>query len=154
VLFKNQDDHKNGFLLSDPTYEMYESILKKSPYCYVDEIDNNITGFLFAYPGDLIEPKDEIHSYLLKKFPKENFVYIFQVAVDPKYQREGIGKKLYGQLFNDTKMIKKVVITSKNPYNIASEKFQLKLGFKKIDVLEYKNGESSFVYTYTENSDS
>lgn len=130
---------------------MYESILKKSPYCYVDEIENSIAGFLLAYPNDLIEPKDEIHSYLIKKYPEEDFVYIFQVAIDPKYQRKGVGEKLYKQLFDDTKMIKKVVVTSKNPYNVASEKFHLKLGFKKIDVLKCKNDESSFVYSYMKN---
>jgi predicted GNAT superfamily acetyltransferase len=56
---------------------------------------------------------------------------------------------LYKKLFEDTKNIKKITITSAIPYNKASEQFHTKLGFQKIGKIIRDDGGSNFIYENT-----
>jgi len=146
VSINNVSDKERGFLLSKMPFEFYEKTLNSSDYCYVCEIDKEVVGFLIAYPNKTMERRDELHSYLLDSYSEEDFVYIFQIAVDPKHQREKIGVKLYEQLFKDSKIRSFKVITSKEPFNKASRIFHQKLGFEELAVFKWDNGAESYIY--------
>jgi predicted GNAT superfamily acetyltransferase len=141
---KNKD---NGFLASEDLSEKtYNNMIESYDYCYVCESNNKIIGFLIASSFDLIDKQDELFSFLEKKNIFKNFIYIFQIGVDVENQRKGIGKLLYNQLFKNAKMSDFMVITSKEPLNLASRKLHLKLGFKDEDIFTWSDGVESYVY--------
>ena len=139
-------DPEKGFLAYNKGEEGYSELIKKSEYCYVAVKEDKVVAFLVAYPNDMIIPDSSINKYFYN-FSDENFVYIFQIAVLPEFQGMKIGECLYERLFEDTKGIKKMVISSAEPYNKNSEQFHLRMGFKKIDKIrrDEDNG-LSFVY--------
>jgi ribosomal protein S18 acetylase RimI-like enzyme len=139
-------DGKNGFLMSNSEREAYEDWIRKSPYCYVAVEGASVVGFVIAYKSKFLDTSEDIHRFLLEKFKGQEFIYIFQIAIKPRFQRSGVGRRLYEKLFSETKGEKIAVVTSAKPYNRASEAFQLKLGFKKIDRFAREDGGESFVY--------
>ncbi len=144
VLLHKLDNESSGFLMVNSGKEKYDALVRESSYCYAAVDNGAVVGFLLAYPKALMKPDNEIHEYFLQKY-SDNFIYIFQVAVDPDYHRKGIGKDLYNAFFDDAKGIMKCVISSAEPYNKASEKMHLSLGFKKVDKIKTKKG-FSFIY--------
>jgi len=149
VNINNIPDKGNGFLLSKMPFEFYERLFTISDYCYVCEIDKKVVGFLLAYLNNIMERKDELESYFWDNHSKEKFVYIFQVAVAPDYQRKNVGYELYEKLFNNSQVKNFKVITSKEPFNKASRIFHQKLGFKESAVFKWDNGKESYVYEKT-----
>ena len=141
----NLDNLDNGFLLSNQGEKRYAEIIEKTNYCYIAEIDKSSVGFLLAYFIPDIGYLDYLHEYLTDKFSDEKFLYIYQVAILPAFQKRGIGQQLYNRFHNDTKNIKIRVSTSAIPYNKASEMFHLKLGYKKFDKVE-RNNRAGFLY--------
>ncbi|MFA6547510.1 MAG: GNAT family N-acetyltransferase [Candidatus Magasanikbacteria bacterium] len=151
VLLQNLPSKNNGFLTYNPGKRFYKKLIEIADFVYVVCYKKDIIGFLVAYPSSMLNPKDEIQKFLINHYKKEEFIYIFQLAVTPKYHRNGIGKKLYKQLFMDAKKIKKIVVTSAVPYNRASEKFNLILGFTKKGKILRSDGGSNFVYENIKN---
>jgi ribosomal protein S18 acetylase RimI-like enzyme len=149
VNINNISDKDNGFLLSKMPFEFYKRLFVNSDYCYVCEIDKRVVGFLLAYLNKTMERRDELESYLLDNYPEDNFIYIFQVAVSPDYQRRNVGHELYEKLFEDAKIKSFKVITSKEPFNKASRMFHQKLGFKELVVFKWNNGNESYIYEKT-----
>ncbi|MDD4662076.1 MAG: GNAT family N-acetyltransferase [Candidatus Pacebacteria bacterium] len=146
VHIKNVKNRDNGFLSSkNISKRLYEKKVNQFDYCYVYELENKIVGFLLATSFDLIKENNGIYPFLLSK-NKENFIYIFQVGVNPTYQKKGIATLLYERLFKDAKINNFSVISSKDPFNKASREFHLKLGFKDVDVFKWTDGTESFVY--------
>ncbi|MFZ3054479.1 MAG: GNAT family N-acetyltransferase [Minisyncoccales bacterium] len=139
-------DKEGGFLMSKMPFEFYEKIFVDSDYCYVCEIDGRVVGFLIAYLNKEMKGKDELESYLLNNYSEEVFVYIFQSAVDPEYQRKNVGSDLYNKLFEDSKVKNFKVITAKEPFNKASRIFHQKLGFKELAIFRWDNGIKSYLY--------
>lgn len=152
VLLDNLVSKNNGFLTSNRGKKFYKKLIEKTNFFYIVREKNSIIGFLIAYPNTVLDSDDDIQRYFINNYQKENFIYIFQVAVSPKYQSKGIGKQLYKRLFKDTDRIKKIVVTSSAPYNQSSEKFHLKLGFKKIGKIIRDDGGSNFIYENIENT--
>jgi L-amino acid N-acyltransferase YncA len=150
VLLSKMTSRKNGFLTFNPGKEFYQDLINKTKFFYVAQDKKKIVGFLIAVPSGLLNPIDEIQKFFIDNYKKEKFVYIFQIAVSPEQQTKGVGRGLYKKLFADTKSIKKMVVTSAVPHNQASEKFHLKLGFKKIGKLVRSDGGESFIYENTE----
>ncbi|MDD4358316.1 MAG: GNAT family N-acetyltransferase [Candidatus Pacebacteria bacterium] len=149
VHIKNISNLDNGFLASENLSEdYYIKMINDYDYYYVCEMENNIKGFLLAYSKKFIKRDGEIGSYLLDKYKGEDFIYIFQIAVDPNCQNRGIGKALYEKLFNEAKIKKFKVITSKEPLNKASRLFHQSLGFKDADTFVWSDGIKSYVYNY------
>ncbi len=148
VLLSNVPSKDNGFLSSNPGRDFYKNLIEKTNFFYVAQDKNDVIGFLIAYPNDLLNQENDIQKFLSNNY-KEKFVYIFQIAVSPGYQSQGVGQELYKKLFEETKNIKKMIVTSAVPYNQASEKFHLKLGFKKIGKILRNDGGSNFIYENT-----
>lgn len=144
-VFYKPNKKQNGFLMSHISKDKYEELLSKSGKCFVYIEDNNIVGYLFAYPNTLIKPTDEINNYFLETF-EDNYIYIYQIAIRAEFQRKGLAKKLYNHLFQQSKNSTIRVISSAEPYNEPSEKFHLSIGFNKIGLINRDDGGSNFVY--------
>lgn len=149
VHINNIRDISNGFLMNQYlTEESYKYLLDSSDYFLIARENENINGFLIAYSRNKIlkkDDKDELDAFLLKK-EREDFAYIFQIAVRPENQRQGIGRKLYKKLLEQTGGRKLLVITAKIPFNKASRNFHLKIGFKDRCTFLWNNGVESYVY--------
>ena len=146
VLLHNLPSSDNGFLSTNPGAHFYEALIKKTNFFYTAYDKNNLVGFLIAYPNNLLRPVDDIQKFLINNYKEEDFIYVLQIAVSPKYHMKGVGTALYKKLFEDTKNSKTMVVTSAVPYNKASEQFHLKLGFKKIGKIMRTDGGSNFLY--------
>jgi predicted GNAT superfamily acetyltransferase len=147
VHIKNIKNIDGGFLMSENLSEsFYENMINNYDYCYVYELENKIVGFLMAYSSRFIDKTDELGSYLIDSYLNEEFIYIFQVAVNPSCQMNNIGTNLYLELFNNAKIKNFKAITSKNPLNKVSRLFHQKLGFKDAGVFKWKDGNESYVY--------
>jgi len=148
VNINNVLDTSNGFLLTERSYDFYENTIN-SNYFYVYEINDKIVGFIIAYPKEMIESMekiDEYHAYLLENFKNENFIFIFQIAIDPEFQKQGIGKELHEYLFENAEIKNFIVATSKKPLNEASRIFHKKLGFEDIDTFTWSTGYENYIY--------
>ena len=147
VSLENVGDPEKGFLASNKGEEGYKKLIENSDYCYVAVKENKVIAFLIAYPNETIEPDNSIGKYFCNKYSHTSFIYIYQIAVIPELQDNSIGESLYERLFEDTKDIKKMVISSAKPYNKNSEQFHLRMGFKKIDKIKRDEDNGlSFVY--------
>jgi len=143
----NENNKKNGFLATkDLSEKTYQEKINNYDYCYVYEIDNKIVGFLIASSSELMKKTNEIYPFLSKVNSSKDFIYIFQIGIISDYQRKGIARLLYNQLFKDAKINNLTVISSKNPFNQASRKFHLKLGFKDAGTFKWSDGVESYVY--------
>jgi ribosomal protein S18 acetylase RimI-like enzyme len=60
--------------------------MSKTDFFYVAQDQNNIVGFLIAYPDKLLDPNNDIQKQIINDYIKENSIYIFQIAVSPRYQ--------------------------------------------------------------------
>lgn len=151
VLLENLPNKKGGFLMSDEKWlkrngvAFYENIIKRSSYCYAAKNKEELVGFLIAFPREQMFPEDDIQKKLIEIF-SGNYIYIFQIAVKPEFQGMSIGGRLYEKLFKDSRKTKKVVATSYKPYNKASEKFHLNLGFNKLGKFQREDRGWSFYY--------
>lgn len=145
LVFFKSNKSQNGFLMSHIEKYKFEKLINSSKYCYILEEEDEIKGFLLAYPNKLIEPTGDINEYLINIF-KDEFIYIYQIGINPKFQKMGLGTLLYKKLFEDAKSRIIRVISSAKPYNMASEKFHLGLGFKKIGLIDRNDGGSNYIY--------
>jgi len=149
VHIKNISNKENGFLASENLSEsFYLELINNYEYCYVYEVNNEIVGFLIAYSNDFMNEKMELDVYFINNYPDERFVYIFQIGVDPNYQRKNIGSELYEKLFKEAHVKNFKVITSKEPFNKASRLFHQKLGFKDEGVFKWSDGVLSYIYGF------
>lgn len=145
VFITNKNKTSNGFLRGRHSRKFYTYYINNSKFFYVAVSGSDIVGFLFAYPTRIMKPKDERCRYLIKKFGDKGYIYISQIGILPKYQRQHIGKKLYMQLFRHSSAPLITTIALK-PRNIQSERFHAKLGFKKIDTINTHDNSSSLIY--------
>ena len=149
VLLDNFSTKENGFLTANLEQQYYADLIAKSDYCYIAYEEDKAVGFLLAFPSSHLSQDDDIERYFIQKYPGENFIYIFQIAVMPEYQKKGVARALYQKLFDDTNGIRKMVATSVVPYNSASEKFHLKMEFSKVGTLTRDDGGSSYIYEFS-----
>ncbi|KRL04810.1 GNAT family N-acetyltransferase [Liquorilactobacillus oeni] len=112
----------------------------------VAEVKGKIAGFAFGYPN---EHEKKINQELVKFFPKVGFSpetqlfeddecfkgewYLDSIAVNPSFQRKGIGTQLLNALPKIAKSNNKSCIGLNVDWeNPAAEKLYRQLGFKKV----------------------
>jgi len=84
-------------------------------------------------------------AYLLA-WPKKSKMEIISIAVDPKYRRLGMGKKLINYIIRKSKRMKlKNIALEVKTINGKAIKFYEKIGFKTVKILKryYKDGKSA-----------
>lgn len=98
-------------------YYIFSTVL--SPFSLVAEIDNKVVGILFAIPNS-----------------HEEYLWIHQWAVDPKFRGSGYGNSLMEEF--EKKIFKKdkynCIRFAVNPTNKKALKFYKKLGFKDLGI--------------------
>ena len=79
----------------------------------------------------------ENYKFFSKKLKK--FLYVDRVAIDKKYRREGLGKAIYDDIFNEAKIENLPIALEVNtePVNQPSLNFHEKMGFDQIGAKEF-----------------
>ena len=105
----------------------------------VVEIDSGIAAFLIA-----LDAKTDYESINYRWFRDRyaDFLYIDRIAVDPRFQRRGLGQALYEDLFaearrrNVERICAEVNLQPPNPGSIA---FHRAMGFAEVGELEHSS---------------
>ncbi|MEK6891516.1 MAG: GNAT family N-acetyltransferase [Nanoarchaeota archaeon] len=143
---KRDSKEKTGFLEFNTLSEKeYSKRIKLTPFFYVAEDNNDIIGFLSAFPNKLLNliksNEPEVFEYMVKQ--KGSFIYGDQIAVKKEYYGKGIAKLLYTGLKKDARKesFSSIlgIICHKPIKNENSIKFNKKIGFKLIDELKIKD---------------
>ncbi len=133
----NQKDKARGFLRYKRSPKKVKKIIKKSIVALVYLRDNNIIGFMNAYPKKKNKKKiswddKKAKDYLENK--KSAVAYLG--VIDPKYNHQGIGTELYERMINDLRQkgyqYLFATTTVKPIKNKASLGFIKNKGFKKV----------------------
>jgi uncharacterized protein len=109
-------------------------------YFRVAEIESEIAAFLVVL--DATTDYDSI-NYRWFRERYAAFLYVDRIAVDPRFQRRGLGQALYQDLFAETRrrgvarICAEVNLEPPNPGSIA---FHRALGFRKVGELEHPDG--------------
>lgn len=131
----NDDNVKQGFLVSDFSRLDYLTKIEALAHFYVIECEKKIVGFTFLYQSHDMDMSLKVNQNI-KKASQGKFLIIKQVAIAKSHQHLGMGREIYDFLFRqfDCDFFTAIVSEPKNQISID---FHLKTGFEKIaDVLE------------------
>jgi len=109
--------------------------------CYfkVAKSDGRVVGFLLALPeGAAYESIN--YRWFSARHP--TFVYIDRIVVDPRFQREGVGRRLYADLETMARARAPVLACEVNlrPPNAGSMKFHESFGFEEVGQQDTEGG--------------
>ncbi|MEO8003237.1 MAG: GNAT family N-acetyltransferase [Arenimonas sp.] len=114
-----------------------EALHSEAAYHRVIDDNGTIAGFLLAF-------RDVSHydssNYVWFKQHYDQFLYIDRVVVSRRCQGQGIGKKLYDDLFEFAKNCGVTRITCEfdiDPPNLASQRFHESIGFSEVGKRSY-----------------
>ena len=122
---------KLGFLVSDFKEEDYQSFLSHYQYFYVLLEQENVLGFLLAYPSNRIQKHEWLNLQIKLQYP-DPFVVIKQICIRPDKVGKGLGKLLYKHLFEKALEENFFAAIVLKPLNYRSVYFHEKLCFKKV----------------------
>lgn len=128
-----------------------ERFAAAAAYFRVLEIDSRIAAFLLVL--DATTDYDSI-NYRWFRERYTDFLYIDRIAVDPSFQRRGLGQALYEDLFAEVRrreverLCAEVNLQPPNPGSIA---FHRALGFVQAGELEHPGGEKKVAMFVREN---
>ena len=101
----------------------------------VAETNNEIVGYIESclWKTKLFESFEEIKNFPELHNPLGDTLYVIFIAVDPKYQHQGIGSKLISSIIEiaNTKKVEKVQLVAK----VGLENFYKKFGFIEVRTL-------------------
>lgn len=126
---------RRGFLRGDVSVKFYLRAIKNSTYFFVAVRKKRAVGFLMGYSTSFILPDNYFQGYVLRHYPSKA-VFIDQIAVLPAMQGRSIGRKMCEALFKKAKGMKVISASWASPHNRATEKFHLRLGFRKVKTLK------------------
>ena len=108
----------------------FQKLLHMSSYNLIAKIDDEVIGYIVCF-----RDKSAYGSLNYKFFSESisKFLYIDRIAIKDIYRHQGIGKKIYEQVFNKANELGLPVVCEVNtkPLNEPSLKFHRKLGFKE-----------------------
>ncbi len=114
-----------------------EALHSEAAYHRVIDDNGSIAGFLLAFrEGSHYDSS----NYVWFKQHYDQFLYIDRVVVSKQYQGQGIGKKLYDDLFEFAKNSGVMHITCEfdiDPPNHASQRFHERFGFSEVGKRSY-----------------
>lgn len=123
----NQDNKQN---LSDVTSERFQELIEKSSW---NVCAGRGEAFALAFDENSPYLENANFSWFKKRFSK--FIYLDRICVAPSMRGKGIGKMIYGKLFqymsqNDHSVLG--IEINYDPPNPLSDLFHEKLGFKEV----------------------
>lgn len=117
----------------------------------VAEIDSRIAAFLVVLGADT-DYESINYRWFCERYT--DFLYIDRIAVDPGFQRRGLGQALYDDLFAEVRrrgvarLCAEVNLQPPNPGSIA---FHRAMGFVQTGELEHPGGEKKVAMFVREN---
>jgi predicted GNAT superfamily acetyltransferase len=114
----------------------FQKLLFMGSFNLIAKIDDEVTGYIVCFR------ENSAYKSLNYKFFSESissFLYIDRVAIKDTYRHQGIGMKIYEQVFNKAIELGLPVVCEVNtkPINEPSLKFHAKLGFKECGVNDF-----------------
>ena len=103
-----------------------------SSYCKVVAVENQVVAFLIALREGAPYEND---NYRWFSDRLSTFVYVDRIVVDAGFSGRGLGKKLYGDLFEFARSQRVAMVTCEyniEPPNPASQIFHDKFGFRQL----------------------
>ena len=103
-----------------------------SSYCKVVTVENQVVAFLIALREGVAYENDN-YRWFSERFT--TFIYVDRIVVDAGFSGRGVGKKLYGDLFEFARSQRVATVTCEynvEPPNPASQIFHDKFGFKEV----------------------
>ena len=103
-----------------------------SSYCKVATVANQVVAFLIALREGA---PYENHNYRWFSERLSTFLYVDRIVVDAVFSGCGLGKKLYGDLFEFARSQRVAMVTCEyniEPPNPASQIFHDKFGFREL----------------------
>jgi ribosomal-protein-alanine N-acetyltransferase len=122
--------------------------------CFKDPYSPGLLNQLNAmHPGGFLvaEVDDKVVGYVIGVMRWGATGHILSIAVDPPYQRHGVGSALMASIMDRlrAKGAKNVRLEARKS-NLAAQRFYLKLGFKRQEEIPYyyEDGESGVAMSY------
>lgn len=114
----------------------FQKLLFMGSFNLIAKIDDEVIGYIVCFR------ENSAYKSLNYKFFSESissFLYIDRVAIKDTYRHQGIGMKIYEQVFNKAIELGLPVVCEVNtkPINEPSLKFHAKLGFKECGVNDF-----------------
>ncbi len=163
TLIQRRKLETEGFLRKEVSEEYYAGLIKDPDVdIYIAQNNGEIIGFatfhlkksdvrIFRTTLKNLDIRN-IEILQLLTMADQTFVYLDQVSIDPKYQRQGVGKAIMQHVI--PLMITPIVsfIVKKPLANLASSKWHTNVGFKLIGLADgaYKNTSFEWeIYLFT-----
>ena len=111
-----------------------------SSYCKVVTVENQVVAFLIALREGAPYENDN-YRWFSERFT--TFIYVDRIVVDAGFSGRGVGKKLYGDLFEFARSERVATVTCEyniEPPNPASQIFHDKFGFRELGTHWVANG--------------
>ena len=114
----------------------FQKLLFMGSFNLIAKIDDEVIGYIVCF-----RDKSAYGSINYKFFSEtiSKFLYIDRIAIKDTYRHQGIGKKIYEQVFNKANELGLPVVCEVNtrPLNEPSLKFHRKLGFTECGTNEF-----------------
>ena len=114
----------------------FQKLLFMGSFNLIAKIDDEVIGYIVCF-----RDKSAYGSINYKFFSEtiSKFLYIDRIAIKDTYRHQGIGKKIYEQVFNKANELGLPVVCEVNtrPLNKPSLKFHRKLGFTECGTNEF-----------------
>jgi predicted GNAT superfamily acetyltransferase len=110
----------------------FRSLFGMSAYCKVAEADGEVAAFLLVFKEGA-EYESENYQWFASRHPQ--FLYVDRIVVGHKFAGQGIGAKLYLDLFEFARSHSVDTITCEyniEPPNLVSRDFHDKFGFEEV----------------------
>ena len=111
-----------------------------SSYCKVVTVENKVVAFLIALREGAPYENDNYRWFSERL---STFMYVDRIVVEAGFSGRGVGKKLYGNLFEFARSQRVATMTCEyniEPPNPASQIFHDKFGFKELGTHWVANG--------------
>ena len=108
---------------------------------WIAEADGEAAGFLIALREGCGDYESENYRWFSRHYPQ--FLYIDRVVIDEPYRGRGIGRALYGRVFERARETAVPFVTAEVdtvPYNAESLAFHAAMGFREVGTQSVRGG--------------
>lgn len=138
-------NNANTPAVSDLTLEKLESLVQKSVYTWVVEVNDSLAGFCIVLsPG--VDYQSDNYRWVSERYSE--FLYLDRVVISDQHQGKGYGRKLYEHWFKEASSSSLPLILEVNvkPRNEGSLIFHEKMGFKPVGEQDTEGGKKRVQY--------
>jgi len=137
ILFINEESVE---FLSPLTQHSFRSLQREAAYRRGVEIEGRIVAFLLAF-REGANYQSANYRWFAERYSR--FLYVDRIVVDRRYQRSGLGRLLYADLFKFAYESESERITCEfdiDPPNEASQRFHASYTFRMIGTQKLNSG--------------